>query len=213
MPTTRRHRSGSETAAPYVAGAPQSWPMITASPSPPSASWSAMASSASARSGSGRRRGRHSVRSPAGTGRPPGSRRRPAGEQVSPGVRRVGEPVEAQRQRALVARLEVGEVDVVDRDACHLESVIHRCPIGVTLVGCDDVSRRVEFAHGLLRWRSVSVRGDSSFTVTFHGVRGRPRVTARPSLGTAATRRARPSACPDTTRSCSISGPVCATSA
>ena len=45
--TTLRHRSGANAAAPYVAVAPQSWPMITASPSPPSASWKPIASTAS----------------------------------------------------------------------------------------------------------------------------------------------------------------------
>ena len=42
----RRQRSGAWTAAPHVAGAPQSWPMITASSSPPSASWNPIASRA-----------------------------------------------------------------------------------------------------------------------------------------------------------------------
>ena len=44
IPTTRLHRSGARSAAPYVAGAPQSCPIITASELPPSTSCNAFAS-------------------------------------------------------------------------------------------------------------------------------------------------------------------------
>ena len=103
MATTRRHRSGASGGgavggdrAPVVAdehGAAVAAERLVqgagvARPAPPS--------------GSGRRPAPRSGRSPAGTAPPPGSRRSASvGEEVPPGPGRVGEPVQAQRQRAV----------------------------------------------------------------------------------------------------------------
>ena len=63
MAATRRHRLGARPAAPYVASAPQSCPIMTARSSPPSASCSAHASGPARRSGSCRPPGPRSARS------------------------------------------------------------------------------------------------------------------------------------------------------
>ena len=117
--TSRAAASGPGAVRPatYVASAPQSLPISTARSSPPSASCRALASPASAPrpyAPSGATLVGAYPRMNGATAWKPAAARR--AEQRLEGVRRVGEPVEAEGQRA-GPRLQDREVDAVGRDA------------------------------------------------------------------------------------------------
>ena len=138
------------------------------------------------------------------------------GEKVSPAPCGVGEAVEAQRQRPIVAAGQVGDVESVGLDPA-LSHVVapHARRRYRSVVGCE--ARHVVFTCWSPWFRigvqSVSEWGSSRWTSPSTECGDRHPVRATPTVATGATRRAWCWSRPVRTRSCSTSGPVCGSSA